>query len=72
MTPRKLCIDCRRAELHEPGRGWVCAHPTSRFRPPPNYVTGVDDPPYQLRCSDARLTDAEGRCGRQGQHWEHR
>jgi hypothetical protein len=65
-------MDCRFAELHDPGRGWVCAHPTSELTPMPNYVTGVDAPPYQLKCFDARVFDMDGRCGPQGRHWQRR
>jgi len=82
MTDEKiirLCKDCRFAELVEideppapPAMVWRCAHPSSKFTPGPDYVTGKPVTPYQLRCRDARYFDHAGRCGPQGRHWEQR
>ena len=39
----KLCKDCRFAALVEDDKGkfhWRCEHPTARFKPDPDYVTG--------------------------------
>ena len=74
MSVSRLCKDCRWASLeeNESGMVWRCTHPSSRFVPPPDYVTGKPVKPHQLRCYDTRYFDDGYRCGPQGRYWEAR
>jgi hypothetical protein len=73
MSTVRLCKDCRFAALEEKESGmtWRCTHPSSKFVPSPDYVTGKPVTPRQLRCSEARYFDYD-RCGPQGRYWETR
>ena len=69
----KLCKDCRFSALVEDDKGkfhWRCEHPTARFKPDPDYVTGKVVVEYQLPCRLARWDDT--RCGRDARYWEQR
>jgi hypothetical protein len=69
-TRPRLCIDCRFARLDD--ELWTCMHPTSRFQPPPDLVTGEPVEAYQLRCRDARIGLHREECGEAGKYWEAR
>jgi hypothetical protein len=69
----KLCKDCRWAALDEDEvkqMAWHCSHPSARFTPDPDYVTGKPVNSVQLSCKWVRWD--EDRCGAQGKHWEPR
>jgi hypothetical protein len=74
MSMSRLCKDCRWAALEENKSGlvWRCTHPSSKFVPPPDYVTGKPVMPRQLRCSEARYFDDGSTCGPQARYWEAR
>ena len=74
MITIRLCKDCRWAALegNETEMAWRCTHPSSKFVPQPDYVTGKPVKPHQLKCYDARYFDDGRTCGPQGQYWETR
>jgi len=51
---------------------WICTHPSSKFVPEPDYVTGKPVKPYQLKRYDARSLDDDYRCAPQGRYREAR
>jgi hypothetical protein len=72
MSVSRLCKDCRWAALEENEiRDRVVLYsPSSKFVPPPDYVTGKAVKSYQLRCYDAGYFDDGHTCGPQGRYWE--
>jgi hypothetical protein len=70
----RLCKDCRRAALVEQQAEmvWECSHPSARWLPDPDYVTGKPREPTQLSCRLARQGWEPQHCGREGKHWEAR
>jgi hypothetical protein len=49
-----------------------CRHPTSRFRPTRDFVTGRREQPRSMSCNTARSYSAGEYCGNQARYWEAR